>query len=80
MTNHTCYTCGTDDFESGSFSDVSTPPEVLGTIGPNAHENLFCLSCAAKYEAEGTATFEIMLTIEQLAIEHRWYLAGIGTN
>lgn len=76
----TCHTCDTDDFTAGAFADVTTPPEQLGTIGPDARENLFCLTCAAKYESDGTARFEPLPTGDQLATLHDWWAAGIGSN
>lgn len=70
-----CYSCHTEDFTAGMFADTSTPDdEFRGKV------NAFCLSCAAKYEAQGVATFEAMPTIDQLATETEWAANGIGIN
>lgn len=70
-----CYTCHTDDFADGRFADISSP---AGTYPDN--QNLHCLSCAVKYTENGTATYEIIPTAEQIETLHDWEVAGIGTN
>lgn len=70
-----CYSCHTEDFTDGIFTDISTPADEF-----QGATNAFCLSCAAKYEQQGIATFEAMQTIEQLATETEWAANGIGIN